>query len=875
LIRREVAKLLYSLFDHSNCAVKIERGEFYMKFKSVFTGLAIIVVLTLTSIVPIPRVEAGPGQNGPYLDQLYFKEYFNMASEWVGMKVCDIDIMGSGLARFRMVSENGPTGLNVPQYIEWLQPWLQALIAIEEEIQLGMYEFDINTHDTMGLPGATYSKPLVPSPTSDPAFRAAVAKLVDKAIIATQDFSGLLEIMDVPLVPPKHNAYINPAVVGSSYAFKYDGAQAQLDLDLAGYTQVVGMDNPYVGGPSGWLENVYPWAVPLMRRNALTGNLIGTDYNWGGGNEGLVIYARSDIPELTAAGMRLRDVLRASGIPVVFVPAPKLVCFDQVKAFFGYHFYTGSWELDWVPDHLHDFYTSEYANPYDFNYMLFNGLGPDHPNGPLTKSVALETLLDFVKNAQTQWAMILAAQNVQAALWGPISGWLPVVGGMPSIILGHINPLRTAYKNGWMNIVNMQSVGVGNWWSYFLGYYPPNPTVNTIRVGLPSPIQNLNTVTAEWTHDLAVLENIYDPLIGFDPYNIQTSFPTGLANNWVVSTWGPGNTQVKFTLRSGLKWHPNQQIYFAPSNGGNGATVPASSPTGNPLTVDDVAYSWLYHQAQYGWFYSSVYQILEVQTKNGPPTLPPPVGAFPYPALTTPGGLTAIWTANAALGNDDIVAKMSLQSWLALRWLGEVPIIPMFIWSNVLNAYAFNPVSANAVVGSGPWKFNTWSPGTFLVLDANRDYFLSIGSGTADEFIKECFHRRGDAGSMTGSGPSAYDGKVDAWDLIYFIGGFSPGGYSSYPMPNYWRDDLYTSITYSGVSGISFQTGIAPPFDGTGQESTNNVNWGPVIAYPWRVQNTGAGPPWFYVDFNYDHKVDVFDFAILGMYWGTDAGSGW
>jgi len=322
-----------------------------------------------------------------------------------------------------------------------------------------------------------------------------------------------------------------------------------------------------------------------------------------------------------------------------------------------------------------------------------------------------------------------------------------------------------------------------------------------------------------------------------------------------------------------VTWHPSQSIFFDSGAGGDGETIPAEA--GKPLTVDDVGFSWLYHQAQFGWSYSSCYQIKEVQTKNGPPTYPAPVGSFPYPALTTPGGLTATWTANATLGTDEIYAKMDVQAYLANHWIGGVYILPSYIWQHVTDAYAFDSVAANAEIGSGPYKWQSMVTGESVTLAANRNYFLSTGSGTFTDNTKEMYHRRGDAGSGGGSGPNAYDGKVDGFDLAYFAAAFSATPYADKAMPAYWRDDVYTGITYTGSGGISTQTGISVPFDGTGQESANGITWGATTDYPWRVKNPGAGPAYLYVDFNYDHKADGLDLAILGAFIGTDAGSGW
>jgi len=210
-----------------------------------------------------------------------------------------------------------------------------------------------------------------------------------------------------------------------------------------------------------------------------------------------------------------------------------------------------------------------------------------------------------------------------------------------------------------------------------------------------------------------------------------------------------------------------------------------------------------------------------------------------------------------------------------MHWIGGVYILPAYIWLHVIDAYSFDSVTANAMVGSGPWMWQGMVTGESVTLAANRNYFLTTGPGSFTNHAKEMFHRRGDAGSATGSGPNAYDGKVDGFDLAYFAAVFGATAYGDKAMPAYWRDDIHHKLTYSGSGGLSTQTGISPPFDGTGQESTDNINWGATTDYPWRVKNPGAGPAYLYVDFNYDHKSDGLDLAILGAFFGTDGGSGW
>jgi len=172
-------------------------------------------------------------------------------------------------------------------------------------------------------------------------------------------------------------------------------------------------------------------------------------------------------------------------------------------------------------------------------------------------------------------------------------------------------------------------------------------------------------------------------------------------------------------------------------------------------------------------------------------------------------------------------------------------------------------------------------PDVGVTLDANRAYFLS-GTGSisdAEYHVREMFHRRGDAGKLGGSGPDYYDGKVETWDLAYFLATYSTDPFTDWPMPTEWRDDKYTRLIKSPPEPPD----PILPFDGTGEQRTDGTWTSPALSgggnYPWRVKNPTPSPPaplaYLYTDFNYDHFVDAFDFSLLGQYWGTDAGSGW
>lgn len=196
--------------------------------------------------------------------------------------------------------------------------------------------------------------------------------------------------------------------------------------------------------------------------------------------------------------------------------------------------------------------------------------------------------------------------------------------------------------------------------------------------------------------------------------------------------------------------------------------------------------------------------------------------------------------------------------------------------TSVTHIYAGDIPQPSSITGVSSWNYSAASK--FLTLVTSHTTSAKAIAIKWTTIKDEWGHQRGDAGSAVGSGPGFYDGKVDALDLHYLATVFSPMPYTDYPMPNFWRDDWDTSITYASSGETSVQTGTGLPIDGIGQESPDGIWWGyggvenAVGPYPWRVEYTfsRSPPTYLYADFNYDHRVDALDLMILATYWGMD-----
>jgi peptide/nickel transport system substrate-binding protein len=189
----------------------------------------------------------------------------------------------------------------------------------------------------------------------------------------------------------------------------------------------------------------------------------------------------------------------------------------------------------------------------------------------------------------------------------------------------------------------------------------PRPTVrisgSTVDFGAPSPF----TSTAGPGYQLMIM--IYDTLLQED---VDTKMLPLLAKDYTRS---PDGLTYSFTLRDGLKWQDGQ-----------------------PLTVDDVVFTYTYFKTQ-----PLAPQLVARPTDvvdavaTGPNTVDIHIGR---PAVTFPRGVA-----------------------------GQLPIVPKHIWSGVADATKAQGTSM--LIGSGPYRLESYTQGegTYL-FTANDGYFL-------------------------------------------------------------------------------------------------------------------------------------------------------
>ncbi len=155
---------------------------------------------------------------------------------------------------------------------------------------------------------------------------------------------------------------------------------------------------------------------------------------------------------------------------------------------------------------------------------------------------------------------------------------------------------------------------------------------------------------------------IFDALLRYAPD--MTPQPQ-LATAWQIS---PDGLRYTFHLREGVRWHD-----------------------GKPFTADDVAFSIL--------------QVLKVMHPRGR-------GTFAnVTAVETPDPHTAV-----------IVLSKPAPYLIRALAATESPIVPKHLFAGTdLSA----PTPAPLLVGTGPFRFKEWVPGSHIILDRNPDYWDS------------------------------------------------------------------------------------------------------------------------------------------------------
>jgi ABC-type transport system substrate-binding protein len=580
--------------------------------------------------------------------------------------------------------ESGVLDLNDwPLTKDWIDKWalLPDDLVLDGYVELGMMEIDMfNQKWPTGDSNNRFYNASIQQSVKSVEFRKAVTMLLDRNKIVSDIMKGQGIKMYVPL-PPSQSAYYDMTnYTASGYVYDFDEVRANQTLWDAGFTLLPGHT---------WRQD--PLLAPGVDMAPIT------------------FYIRQDDPMRLGAGNLLADALVKMGIPVNRIITEKTVCYKNVMVNYDYHLYTGGWSLSSIPDQYYDLYSS---------YTYYGPTIGWSQNYPGFCNAEFDAWASKVKYPATEDEAQTAAKTA-GYLFLKYCAMAPM----------YCTQAVKAYKKGWSGVVNNGGFGIDNYWS-FLNMEKTGD--DTIDWGFKSNIEQLNQVSSEWLWDQNVLGLTYEGLLGTNPFNLApTEFfiasNKSIAGSWNATSVGGDEdaTYINFTIRDNVYWHNNDT-------------------QGDPLTVDDVSFSFYFQKAcgkGIAWSYPSLTTFNKTVT---------------YPT-TEPNKIGIYYTKKSA--------------W-AVQWAGGLPILRKAIWNilwtNVtgwqMSVKTYDPSKQNInnndlndlyEDGTGAWIYNSYVQDEYVTLIANTYYY--INQTTISTRLAEMFH--------AGAGDVNSDGYVYTDDL--------------------------------------------------------------------------------------------------------------
>ena len=213
-------------------------------------------------------------------------------------------------------------------------------------------------------------------------------------------------------------------------------------------------------------------------------------------------------------------------------------------------------------------------------------------------------------------------------------------------------------------IVEQRGIGIKNFWTFIQA--APKGAQKDMVLNAQDPVKAINPLFVSGKVDSWITELIWDRLVRIGP--------DGLPRPWAASSYTWVNpTTVDVMLRAGMRWHD-----------------------GTPVTADDVIFSFLAPQSAKVPMYKPFVANIASVTAPTPTTL-----RF---TLKTP------------------------QAAFLTSTLGKVNLVPRHVWEPMLQSLEGKKENAESLqeqapVGSGPFKFVSWTRGQDVVLEANPGHW--------------------------------------------------------------------------------------------------------------------------------------------------------
>jgi peptide/nickel transport system substrate-binding protein len=406
----------------------------------------------------------------------------------------------------------------------------------------------------------------------------------------------------------------------------------------------------------------------------------------------LKVYGRSD-----HAYRRLTAEWFAQRLDEVFIDRDVILktssgCATDVMDNKDFSTYTGGWSLGIdVPDSI---------------YALFHSRMYWHPGRPPNygnyNDPIADALIEEAWYAASMAEAIAPTQQWELRYIDP--EWVPAPTLVANVIfMAHRKnygnwPGEEAYAGlPFKGILNVAGRGIGHYTNFqtFMNVYPQNltepacfnkaPGDYKIRWGWKvASADVVNPVYGSWVWDWAVLAWEYDTLMGTNP-QVTTEDKPWMAYQYNLGTWNnpdnpdfPKSTFVTFKLRDDIYWHDGVHMTIEDFRWMVGRDAGDLIPTVEARGLE------------YPWWYSSVADIHHVDK----------------------------------IDDYTITVYYNIRSYLALHWLGGLPLIPKHLWKPLFDSGDPTPHLAEpTLTGNGPFKFVSYAENVGASLIRNDAYF--------------------------------------------------------------------------------------------------------------------------------------------------------
>jgi hypothetical protein len=365
-------------------------------------------------------------------------------------------------------------------------------------------------------------------------------------------------------------------------------------------------------------------------------------------------------------------------------------------------------------------YTAAFSGPnffdgslyFGYNSRFTNGIPSiQPPNGPCApQAVPTSSAADYMYLCSPNYDLLSSQMENSPSLSQAVSFGLQAesyFGGGAFTIPIFERTLQFGYlNNGWVRVINDNSQGLPNYFTWLNAWNPAPVQAGTIRQGFSETTRSVNPYIASTVHDLYIVRNVYDSLYQSNPLNPSQqldwmSVITQQLSNSSLNYIAPAHTLTtyRFTLRPDLYFHD-----------------------GRPVTAYDVAFSYLSLVGTGANLGVSASQMTGI-TLLGSHQLDigmSSTGPFVLPNLTSipilPG---RYWTnAGASAWDSATMTCTSVAGCARSQYtlsgstvncnLGCSPFSVSLLTVNPTDVGAtFDPIAAHIFVGSGPWQCGT------------------------------------------------------------------------------------------------------------------------------------------------------------------------